>query len=375
MSVKRLFAVGFIFVMTMVAWFILGGNLLIRSHVKGDLAERVEERWGRPQTQQVPRITEEGTRKALEPASSEIKVDLDLDYRRMGLLWYSTYTVVFDGVYEVANPNASAADYDVSFEPPAPTSGSTGHEGPAQLRLDEFVFEATSGEARSTGDMKLALSIPPGESRKVHLHYKSRGIGHWQYAFGEGDRHVRDFTLTATTNFSNVDFTTVSPTAKTQTSEGWELTWEYASTRAQGLTLTIDMPERQNPGVLAARISFFAPVSLLFFLTVMVVICVMKKVEIHPMNYFFVAAAFFAFHLLLAYLVDHIDVHAAFLISAAVSVFLVVTYLRLVTGARFALVQAGAVSSSSWWDSATRSSTRASRDSRSPSGPSSRSSC
>ena len=30
------------------------------------------------------------------------------------------------------------------------------------------------------------------------------------------------------------------------------------------------------------------------------------------MNYFFLSAAFFAFHLLLAYLVDHVDVHAAF---------------------------------------------------------------
>ncbi len=59
------------------------------------------------------------------------------------------------------------------------------------------------------------------------------------------------------------------------------------------------------------------------------------------MNYFFLAAAFFAFHLLLAYLVDHISIHAAFLICSAVSIFLVVSYLRLVTGPRFAVVEAG----------------------------------
>ena len=59
------------------------------------------------------------------------------------------------------------------------------------------------------------------------------------------------------------------------------------------------------------------------------------------MNYFFLAAAFFAFHLLLAYLVDHISIHAAFLLSSAVSLFLVVTYLRLVAGLRFAAVEAG----------------------------------
>ena len=59
------------------------------------------------------------------------------------------------------------------------------------------------------------------------------------------------------------------------------------------------------------------------------------------MNYFFLAAAFFAFHLLLAYLVDHVNIHAAFLIASATSIALVVSYLRLVGGARFAFLQAG----------------------------------
>ncbi len=58
------------------------------------------------------------------------------------------------------------------------------------------------------------------------------------------------------------------------------------------------------------------------------------------MNYFFLAALFFAFHLLLAYLVDHISIHAAFAICSAVSMFLVVSYLRLVVGVRFAMREA-----------------------------------
>jgi hypothetical protein len=35
------------------------------------------------------------------------------------------------------------------------------------------------------------------------------------------------------------------------------------------------------------------------------------------MHYLFVAAGFFAFHLLLAYLVDHLGMHGAFFLSAA----------------------------------------------------------
>jgi inner membrane protein involved in colicin E2 resistance len=60
------------------------------------------------------------------------------------------------------------------------------------------------------------------------------------------------------------------------------------------------------------------------------------------MNYAFLSAAFFAFHLLLAYMVDHVNIHASFLASAATSIALVVSYLRLVAGMRFAVRRAGA---------------------------------
>jgi inner membrane protein involved in colicin E2 resistance len=101
------------------------------------------------------------------------------------------------------------------------------------------------------------------------------------------------------------------------------------------------MPEKLQPGPLAGQISYFAPVSLLFFFFLMFIITTIRNIELHPMNYFFLASAFFAFHLLLAYLVDHISIHAAFVISSIVSVFLVVSYLRLVVGMRFAAVEAG----------------------------------
>lgn len=95
-----------------------------------------------------------------------------------------------------------------------------------------------------------------------------------------------------------------------------------------------------NPGPLAARISFFAPVGLVFFVTVMVVLGMLRNRSLHPMNYVFVSAGFFSFHLALAYLVDHVELHASFAIAAAVSMCLVQSYLRLVVGRRFILVEA-----------------------------------
>src|SRR4030081_1907259 len=101
------------------------------------------------------------------------------------------------------------------------------------------------------------------------------------------------------------------------------------------------MPEKLQPGPLAGRISFFAPVSLFFFFFVMLIITTLRGVDLHPMNYFFLAAAFFSFHLLLAYLVDHVSIHVAFVICSIVSIALVVSYLRLVVGLQFAAREAG----------------------------------
>src|SRR6185436_17102529 len=111
--------------------------------------------------------------------------------------------------------------------------------------------------------------------------------------------------------------------------------WSYRSLLS-GYQIAMAMPEKLQPGPLAGKISFFAPVSLFFFFFLMLIITTMRGIDLHPMNYFFLAAASFSFHLLLAYLVDHISIHAAFAVSSLVSVFLVVSYLRLVVGMRFA---------------------------------------
>jgi len=87
--------------------------------------------------------------------------------------------------------------------------------------------------------------------------------------------------------------------------------------------------------------SLFAPVSLAFFFTVLLAVVVLKAVPLHPIHLLLVAAGFFAFHILLSYLADVMNIHQAFWIAAAVSVLLVTSYLRLVAGVKFALAYAG----------------------------------
>jgi inner membrane protein involved in colicin E2 resistance len=143
------------------------------------------------------------------------------------------------------------------------------------------------------------------------------------------------------TNFKDIDFpdNTLAPSEKRETPGGWQLDWNYKNLLS-GYEIALAMPEKTQPGPLASEISFFAPVSLFFFFFLIFMITTLRGMDLHPMNYFFLACAFFAFHLLLAYLVDHIDLYLAFTVSALVSVTLVVSYLRIVTGPQFALREA-----------------------------------
>jgi len=259
---------------------------------------------------------------------SRIRVALDLEQRQKGLLWFPTYRVAFHGDYLFRNTTPSD-EVTIRLAFPVP-----------EAIYDDLVLRVDGQPVPTTtvdGAVSTVVRRSPGSRIRVTTGYRSQGMKTWNYSFGEKVSQVHDFALEMRTNFAAIDFAsgTLSPTEKKGAGAGWVLTWKYTNV-VTGYGIGMVMPEKLQPGPLAGRISFFAPVSLLFFFFLMVVITAMRKIDLHPMHYFFLAAAFFAFHLLLAYLADHISIHAAFAICSAVSIFLVVSYLRIVVNATFA---------------------------------------
>lgn len=350
---KRIIAIAFIFVCASIAWAILGGTIFTRTYSLDAVAEnRVASTWGSPQNQAPPsasftrivpkseEILENGkkTVKTIQEAvttplpleSSAIDVALELEHRQKGLLWYSTYKVAFSGLYGFRN--TSDKEEVVDFMLKIPTAQAMYDD--LTFTLDGNALPVTSRDGASMG----RINVAAGKTVQLAVGYRSQGLNEWRYSFGGQEvTQVRDFSLKMKTNFKDIDFpdNTLSPSSKLETDNGWDLTWSYKSLLS-GYQIAMVMPEKLQPGPLAGRISLFAPVSLFFFFFLMLIITTMRGIELHPMNYFFLAAAFFSFHLLLAYLVDHLSIHLAFAISAAVSVFLVVSYLRLVVGLHFA---------------------------------------
>jgi inner membrane protein involved in colicin E2 resistance len=77
-----------------------------------------------------------------------------------------------------------------------------------------------------------------------------------------------------------------------------------------------------------------APVRILTIRRILT-IGIMRHIPIHPVHFLFVAAGFFSFHLLLAYMAGIVNIHLAFVVSAATSVGLVTSHLRAAAGERF----------------------------------------
>lgn len=352
----RLTAIIFIYVCTVVAWVILGSTVLVRTATQEQgLRGAVGRLWGTMQTQKAPSVyfqtkREVETRRVesgktvseiqtqtiphnVPLKASKINVGLSLEHRKKGLLWYATYAVRFSAQYTVRNDTSEPRAFSFVFK--FPSDGAV---------YDDFRLLAGGKEVDnikiSSGTVSHALTLSPGQSEVIEISYNSQGMSQWWYDFGGNVSQVKDFLLTMTTDFDKIDFpeNSISPTHRTRTADGWELKWEY-SNLLTGVKIGMELPNKLNPGPWVSRVTFSAPISLFLFFFLLFIFTTLRHINVHPMNYFFIGAAFFSFHLLLAYLVDHISIHLAFLISSAVSVVLVVSYMRLVVGPRFAFLE------------------------------------
>lgn len=336
MTGKRLFAIVVIFMLSAAAWFALAGSIQVRTDsTDARLGDAVGGLWGSPQRQEAPlfRVTSGALGKALPISSSDISADVKLDQRRKGLLWYATYVVDFKANYGVANELKRAVQAEMTFA--FPDSAGTYDGFAVRVNGREVPVEYRDGKAHAR------FEIAPQSTALVSTGYKTNGMERWIYVPSPGGAGVvRDFELVMLTDFEQIDYPSdgVSPTSSKSTGEGWRLAWTYDSV-VSGRPIGVVMPTPLNPGPLVSRITAFAPVSLLFFFAALILLTATNGIKLHPVHYGFLAAAFFAFDLLLAYLADQVNINMAFAIAAATSVTLVVGYLLVVVGRNRALVE------------------------------------
>ena len=360
----RIFWLVVIFCTTSVGWFVLGGVMDSRTlQQQEELSGKVADLWGSPQHQSAPAVSfhwmleekisesvpgPEGTfverertvhtpkKESVHLTSSTIDVDLALDARRKGLLWFSLYDVDFRAIYTYTHHSELSGELEIVF----PFPKSSGLYDDFQFVIDGQVDPNLQPD---NGKVRAVVAVQPGQEITIATGYRSRGADEWRYTPSAGVAALNNFTLNMTTNFDEIDFPayTLSPSTKEVSTDGWALHWVFDRV-VTGHSVGMTMPQPIQPGPLAQQMSFSAPISLGFFFLILFVLSVLRKLPIHPINYVMLAGAFFSFHLLFAYSADRLPLELAFGLSSLTSVVLVVSYLRLVIDSRFAFGPAAA---------------------------------
>ena len=216
---------------------------------------------------------------------------MDVAHRKKGLLGFATYGVEFSSRYSVRNPFPHPVMVTVTFNYP---SGNAVYDNMMVRVPGRADVEITT----ENGTMSGAFEVAAYGEQRFDFDYRSRGMDRWNYRFGNSVKLVQNFKLRMMTNFDEIDFPmgSISPDDKEprEKRDGWSLTWEKESL-VSGLEIGMLMPHKINPGPLAASMSLHAPVSLFFFFFVLFILQGLRNLKIHPMNYFFIAASFFAF--------------------------------------------------------------------------------
>jgi hypothetical protein len=358
---------------TSMAWLILAGIMSDRSSTQdGRLSTEVAELWGAPLVQWAPALAFERQewRDEVQPArlpngqpmldpngqpvqetvrvphvveepvaldSTDATANMSLDQRRKGLIWFSLYDLAFDARYAYVHDDDRAGTLILRF-----------HFPQADGFYDDFHL-TIDGQERwdavpTNGVVEVRLPVEARQTVSFGIAYRTRGRDSFMYrpvpdaSVGQ----VKDLSLTMSTDFGGFDFPpgAMSPTTRTQQAGKHHLTWDF-DRLITGRAIGLSTPQHIQAGPLAAAMSLSAPLSLALYTMWIYVLGLLKRIDIHPMNHLMLAAAFFAFHLLFSYTADHLAVEVAFGLSAAVSLVLTTTYLRLVAGARFAMIEAG----------------------------------
>lgn len=311
-----------IYLLASFAWVMLGLRLQAR-HQGQDarLRAAVADLWGSSHRQDGPSL-HSAAGEVLALDSTQVMVELALEHRRKGMLWYSTYRVNFDGKYELESPAEGG-----SFHFPLPARGGM---------YSDFSVTVDGQPAESQlADSVVVVPLPKGQ-HEVGVALTSQGLDSWSYQFRQGSP-TRSLELVMHTNFSQVDFPdgTVSPVSQKSYQNGLELKWSYARLLT-GATIGIELPHRSNPGPRLISLCLWAPVGLLLFLGLTTVLALVDRVDLQPLHYFLLVSGFFSFHLLLVYLGDLVGIGWAFALAGAASTFVCVSYARRIAGSPFA---------------------------------------
>lgn len=322
-----------IFIPIVIGLFMLAGRLEMRTY-KAMYAQKdsVERIWGGNLAQPMPSVRYKHFGSDVSSLSrgdihaAHVKVDLKVDYRKKGLVYYTGYNAEFTGQYTLKNPEKEKIY--LSFIFPYPTK-----QGEGMLSDVKLLVNGEEDLKNTEYQPSLALwtgLLEAGASIEMTLQYKGRGLNEFKYGFETG-KQINNFKLEMWVDVDKkLDYpeSTMPPTAPLDISkQGTKLIWQLDRTLTRS-NIGVVLPDKLNIEKQLAIMSYRAPAFFLIFLVTLLITFVLAGQRPNFIQVAIVSVGYFMFYPLFAYLVVYINPVLALLISFSIIGFLIFNYLR-----------------------------------------------
>ena len=335
-----------LFLPLLIVWSMLTSRLENRTNfvLYGQISS-VKRIWGGNLEQPMPSVRYKGfgsdvsTLGKGELSASDISVNLEVDYRKKGLVYYTGYLADFNGRYTIRN-NENEKIY-LSFIFPYPME-----QGEGMLRDVKLLVDNKEDPLNTEYQPDLILwtgLLEPSQTVEMSVHYQGRGLNHFIYGFEPG-RQINNFKMKIQIlGTGEVDYpvSTMTPTRTESAGDDKTLLWDLDRVLTQ-LNIGVVLPDRIN---IARQISVMVQRAPVFFLMFLAALCAAVALGGQTLKFVPIAAvsaAYFFFYPLFAYLSAYMNVVVSFLLSFGIIILLIFNYTRIVYDLKIAAAAAGA---------------------------------
>jgi hypothetical protein len=267
--------------------------------------------WGAQVSQQSPSVVDSRDPQVRLPlVGVNGTVDIDMDYRRRGLVYLTGFRAAFTTTYKFRNDAAVSVPADFFLPLPAGGELFTG------VKVNEVVPGAGSSSYDATG-IHWAGTLQPGETRELETVFQTRGLDNYVYHIPSSPG-LEKFAFAVTVDRgADVDYpiSTVAPTARESGRGETRLTWDLDNV-VSAFDVGVALPEHPDYARDLVRLNLFAPLLLVGMLILFSVVLYLKGYLLDIPALCLTALGFFIVFPLVSYLVSFMGIVPAYTIAA-----------------------------------------------------------
>lgn len=260
-------------------------------------------------------------------SASDLFLDLEVDYRKKGLVYYTGYNADFKGTYVVKNPENEKIYLSFIFPYPA-------KQGQGMLQDLKMSINGKEDIEDTEYQPNLALwtgMLDASESLEISVRYRARGLNQFLYGFERGEQ-VNQFKMSinviGATDLDYPEFAMPATEPPVITPEGKLLTWKTDRLMTQ-LNIGVILPDKINIRNQTVKMLMRAPFFFLLFLISAIAILKLSEHPFHFLQIAIISVAYFLFYPLFSYISEYMNVIFSFLAAFSIIGLLIFNYSRI----------------------------------------------